>query len=164
MNLLKIFLRVIFFSFIIVFISYIAFNYNHKNPKEEIEVKMAFQEIQFIAENFDYINAEIYKKRIFSSLVDLMTGATLEDTKNKQSNLSYSLEDLGFENTKICDISILINEAEEIKCSIKSSGDFIFTRNTDKSWSCKYLGNLNYKPLECSNKTDFRTTTQALLN
>jgi hypothetical protein len=164
MNTYKLFFRVIFLSLIIVSISYIAFLYQHQNPNKEKEVNMAFQEIQLIAENFDYINAEIYKSRVFSSLVGFMSGITLEEAKKNQSNLSYSLEDLGFQNTPICEISISINETEEIKCSIKSNGDFIFNRNKDRSWSCKYIGNTKYKPLACSNKIDFNSTKQALLN
>lgn len=153
LKILKVGLRILLGTIFFTFIFLLIFSHFYRKEHEKLEVQLGYDEVVFITKNWSSISEELYKIRVFETLVDFMQGENIEYVKKKQSAIAYTLEDLGFHNPTRCNIYFNLTESEEIICNFKSqakvSGDLIFTKNKDNSWACKYTGDSEYLPENC---------------
>ncbi len=151
---LKVFLRIFFGTIFFTFVFLLIFSHLYRKEHEKLEVQLGYDEVVFITENWHSISKELYKIRVFETLIDFMKGESIEYVNKKQSSIAYTLDDLGFHNPTRCNIYFNITETEEIICNFKSqakvSGDLIFIKNKDNNWACKYTGYPEYSPENCN--------------
>ncbi len=152
-NFTLIILKVCSLSFIITYCLILISSQYQQAMYEKNELSILYDELYPIVTYYDTLKQRAEIEKTYQILMGHMknkTSSDMEEIVNKQEFSSY---ELGFKHESVCDIVLIFEPEESVVCDLTSdlkfSGNLLFKRNKDKTWSCSYSGNKNKTPSKC---------------
>jgi ABC-type antimicrobial peptide transport system permease subunit len=130
-----------------------SYDYNNK----------MFEDVKLVEKYFANLESFVTEERFKYAFKEFVKKKDVETVRKELQKDTYSLEELGFESSLYCKVTIQFGEKNKIFCEKIGKKIIVLEEFKDNLWSCTFNNDIELKPKECLNEKEILAISDNVL-
>lgn len=143
--------------------AYRSYKVDYDNMSSYDYNKKMFEDVKLIEKYFSNLESVVTEERFKYAFKEFAKKKDVETVRKELQKDTYSLEELGFESSFYCKVTIQFGEKNKIFCEKSGKKIIVLEEVKDNIWSCTFNNDIELKPKECLNEKEILAVSDDVL-